>query len=258
MAKRVRPVRRRGVGHRSDQAPTNPEQGSHRTADLHAVSTPGSCAISGSSSTAADGGATSYARLDDWLFIHGSVASRTLRAARTPVQACVTVTMSTDWYWPVRCSNTPSTTGAPWSTDSESSPIRRKNWSGCAPSAIRWRRPVEYARLRRPRSCRYHRLEDGARRVVGQVRTGPPDDGEGPDADLDVWPGDPAAHRPDGSGGGCRAPIRHHGPEHLAHGRAGPGPFRGAGSESPDRSTGHRREAPRTAGSVEHVDERTG
>jgi nitroimidazol reductase NimA-like FMN-containing flavoprotein (pyridoxamine 5'-phosphate oxidase superfamily) len=35
---------------------------------------------------------TSYGRLGDRLFLHGSVASRSLRAARTPVQACVTVT----------------------------------------------------------------------------------------------------------------------------------------------------------------------
>ena len=35
---------------------------------------------------------TSFARHDDWLLLHGSVASRSLRSAREPVRACVTVT----------------------------------------------------------------------------------------------------------------------------------------------------------------------
>jgi nitroimidazol reductase NimA-like FMN-containing flavoprotein (pyridoxamine 5'-phosphate oxidase superfamily) len=70
-----------------------PEQGSHRIADLHAVLDAGFICHLG---LVVDGWPmvvpTSYGRLGDALIFHGSVASRSLRAARTPVEACVTVT----------------------------------------------------------------------------------------------------------------------------------------------------------------------
>lgn len=44
------------------------------------------------------------------LYLHGSVASRSLGTARTPV--CVTITLADGWCWRGRCSSTRSTTAA--------------------------------------------------------------------------------------------------------------------------------------------------
>jgi nitroimidazol reductase NimA-like FMN-containing flavoprotein (pyridoxamine 5'-phosphate oxidase superfamily) len=71
-----------------------PEQGSHRRDDLHAVLDAGFVCHLG---IEVDGGPmvvpTSYGRNRDLLYLHGSSASRSLRAARTPTPACVTVTV---------------------------------------------------------------------------------------------------------------------------------------------------------------------
>ena len=69
------------------------EQGSHRIADVHAVLDSGFVCHLG---LVMDGWPmvvpTSYGRRGQHLFLHGSVASRSLRAARTPIEVCVTVT----------------------------------------------------------------------------------------------------------------------------------------------------------------------
>ena len=71
-----------------------PGQGSHRRADLDAVLDAGFVCHLG---VVVDGGPmvvpTTYARSGDRLFVHGSVAGRSLRAAREPVPVCVTVTL---------------------------------------------------------------------------------------------------------------------------------------------------------------------
>ena len=71
-----------------------PEQGSHRRADLHAVLDAGfichlGLEIEGSPVVIP----TTYARQDDHLLVHGSVASRSLRPARGATPVCVTVTL---------------------------------------------------------------------------------------------------------------------------------------------------------------------
>jgi nitroimidazol reductase NimA-like FMN-containing flavoprotein (pyridoxamine 5'-phosphate oxidase superfamily) len=71
-----------------------PEQGSHRPEDLHAVLDAGFVCHLG---IEVDGYPmvvpTSYGRSGDVLYLHGSVASRSLRAARQPTPVCVTVTL---------------------------------------------------------------------------------------------------------------------------------------------------------------------
>ncbi len=71
-----------------------PEQGSHRPEDLHAVLDAGfvchlGLVVEGAPMVVP----TSYGRAGDTLYLHGSVASRSLRAAREPVPVCVTVTL---------------------------------------------------------------------------------------------------------------------------------------------------------------------
>ncbi len=70
-----------------------PAEGSYRTEDLHAVLDAGFVCHLG---LVIDGWPmvvpTTYGRAGDYLFLHGSVASRSLRAAATPTPVCVTVT----------------------------------------------------------------------------------------------------------------------------------------------------------------------
>jgi nitroimidazol reductase NimA-like FMN-containing flavoprotein (pyridoxamine 5'-phosphate oxidase superfamily) len=71
-----------------------PEQGSHRPEEIHAVLDAGFVCHLG---LVVDGAPmvvpTSYGRSGDTVYLHGSVASRSLRAAREPVTVCVTVTL---------------------------------------------------------------------------------------------------------------------------------------------------------------------
>jgi nitroimidazol reductase NimA-like FMN-containing flavoprotein (pyridoxamine 5'-phosphate oxidase superfamily) len=71
-----------------------PEQGSHRRADLDAVLDAGFVCHLG---VDVDGWPmvvpTTYARLGAHLYVHGSVASRSLRTAKGPTPVCVTVTL---------------------------------------------------------------------------------------------------------------------------------------------------------------------
>jgi uncharacterized protein len=205
-----------------------PEQGSHRTADLHAVLDAGfvchlGLLVEGRPMVVP----TSYARLDDRLFLHGSVASRSLRAARRPVQACVTVTHIDGLVLArsvfehavnYRCAmvyGTPEVL-----TDPEEKLIGLQAISNqVAPG--QW----EYARSP---STKELAATTVLRMVLDEwsvkTRTGPPDDGDGPDADLPVWAGeiplrtarmDPV---PDAA---LRADVLL--PEHLAHGPTAPG-----------------------------------
>ena len=80
------PGRGRGAATERTRLRRLPEQGSHRRTDLCAVLDAGFVCHLG---LLLDGWPmvvpTSYARQDNWLFLHGSVASRSLRAAREPV-----------------------------------------------------------------------------------------------------------------------------------------------------------------------------
>jgi len=71
-----------------------PDQGSHRREDLDGVLDAGFVCHLG---VVVDGSPmvvpTTYGRLGDHLIVHGSAASRSLRAAKVPTPVCVTVTL---------------------------------------------------------------------------------------------------------------------------------------------------------------------
>jgi nitroimidazol reductase NimA-like FMN-containing flavoprotein (pyridoxamine 5'-phosphate oxidase superfamily) len=175
-----------------------PEQGSHRTADLHAVLDAGFVCHLG---LLVDGGPmvvpTSYARLDDRLYLHGSVASRSLRAARTPVQACVTVTHIDGLVLArsvfehavnYRCAmvyGTPEVL-----TDPEEKLVGLRAISDqVAPGQWEYARAPSKKELAATTVLRMALDEWSVK-----IRTGPPDDGDGPDADLEVWAGEIPLH----------------------------------------------------------------
>ncbi len=205
-----------------------PEQGSHRRSDLHAVLDAGFVCHLG---LVIDGWPmvvpTSYARHHEWLFLHGSVASRSLRAARQPVRACVTVTHVDGLVLArsvfehavnYRCA---MVYGVPEVlTDSEEKLVGLRAISDqVAPG--QW----EYARSP---SVKELAATTVLRMTLDQcsvkIRRGPPDDGDGPDATLDVWAGeiplrvvrlDPVADP--ALGPGISVPI------HLSEGSPAPG-----------------------------------
>jgi uncharacterized protein len=171
-----------------------PEQGSHRTADLHAVLDAGFvCHLGLLVDDRPMVVPTSYARLDDWLFLHGSVASRSLRAARTPVQACVTVTHIDGLVLArsvfehavnYRCA---MVYGPPEVlTDPEEKLIGLQAISNqVAPGQWEYARAPSTKELAATTVLRMALDEWSVK-----TRTGPPDDGDGPDADLGVWAGE--------------------------------------------------------------------
>jgi nitroimidazol reductase NimA-like FMN-containing flavoprotein (pyridoxamine 5'-phosphate oxidase superfamily) len=91
-----------GQGSGTEPGPANdrvrlrrlPDQGSHRREDLHAVLDTGFICHLG---LVVDGWPmvvpTTYGRSGNHLLVHGSAASRSLRAAKSPAPLCVTVTL---------------------------------------------------------------------------------------------------------------------------------------------------------------------
>jgi uncharacterized protein len=205
-----------------------PDQGSHRTADLHAVLDAGFICHLG---LEVDGGPmvvpTNYARDGDHLYLHGSVASRSLRTAGHPVPVCVTVTLVDGVVLArsvfnhsinYRCAmvyGIPEVLGG----DAEKLAGLRCISEHVAPG--QW----EYARAPSSKelaATTVLRLSLGEASV--KVSEGPPDDGDGPDGALDVWAGqvplvtvrlDPVADP------ALRAGIAL--PDHLASGPLAPG-----------------------------------
>jgi nitroimidazol reductase NimA-like FMN-containing flavoprotein (pyridoxamine 5'-phosphate oxidase superfamily) len=171
-----------------------PEQGSHRRADLHAVLDAGFVCHLG---LLVDGWPmvvpTSYARLDDWLFLHGSVASRSLRAASEPVAACVTVTHIDGLVLArsvfehavnYRCAmvyGTPEVLSDP----EEKLVGLRAISNQVAPGQWEYARSPSAKELAATTVLRLTLDECSVK-----IRRGPPDDGDGPDATLDIWAGE--------------------------------------------------------------------
>jgi uncharacterized protein len=205
-----------------------PEQGSHRVADLHAVLDAGFVCHLG---LLVDGWPmvvpTSYGRLGDVLILHGSVASRSLRAARTPIEACVTVTHIDGLVLArsvfehavnYRCAMVYGRPEVLVDPEEKLAGLRAIS-NQVAPG--QW----EYARSPSDQ-------ELGATTVLRMTldewsvknRQGPPDDAGDPDGDLDVWAGeiplrtvrlDPLADP------ALRPGIAI--PDHLTHGNPAPG-----------------------------------
>ncbi len=205
------------------------EQGSHRVDDLHAVLDAGFVCHLG----VLVGGApmvvpTTYARDGDSLYVHGSAASRSLRAAsRDPAPVCVTVT-HVDGLVIARSLFNHSVNyrcamvyGIPeWLTGSgEKLAGLRAIAEHVAPG--QW----AYARLPSAKELAATTvLRLALDEASVKVSEGPPDDGGGPDGELDVWAGelplvtirlDPRADPALRPGIPC--------PEHLTDGRPAPG-----------------------------------
>jgi nitroimidazol reductase NimA-like FMN-containing flavoprotein (pyridoxamine 5'-phosphate oxidase superfamily) len=171
-----------------------PEQGSHLVADLHAVLDAGFVCHLG---LVVDGWPmvvpTSYGRLGEHLFLHGSAASRSLRAAGAPVAACVTVTHVDGLVLArsvfehavnYRCA---MVYGVPeLLTDGDEKLVGLRAISDQAA-------PGQWGYARAP-SAREIAATTVLRMALDQcsvkVRRGPPDDGDGPDGELGVWAGE--------------------------------------------------------------------
>jgi nitroimidazol reductase NimA-like FMN-containing flavoprotein (pyridoxamine 5'-phosphate oxidase superfamily) len=196
-----RPRRRRATSDTPDGPFTDrtrlrrlPEQGSHRNEDLHAVLDAGFVCHLG---LAVDGAPmvvpTSYGRDGDRLYLHGSVASRSLRAARQPGLVCVTVTL-VDGVVLARSVFNHSVNyrcamvyGVPevlteaeeklWGLRTISEHVAPGQWDYARAPSAKELGATTVLRL-------------GLDQASVKVSEGPPDDGEGPDGDLDVWAGE--------------------------------------------------------------------
>jgi nitroimidazol reductase NimA-like FMN-containing flavoprotein (pyridoxamine 5'-phosphate oxidase superfamily) len=192
-----------GDGHEAapERAPTErtrlrrlPEQGSHRREDLHAVLDAGFVCHLG---LVVDDGPmvvpTSYGRAGDSLYLHGSAASRSLRAAKRPTPVCVTVTLvdgvvlarsvfnhSVNY----RCAMVYGTPEVVTERDEKLAGLRTIS-EHVAPG--QW----AYARFPSDKelaATTVLRLALGEASV--KISQGPPDDGDGPDGLLEVWAGE--------------------------------------------------------------------
>jgi len=171
-----------------------PEQGSHRRSDLDAVLDAGFVCHLG---LLVDGWPmvvpTSYARHGDWLFLHGSVASRSLRAAREPVAACVTVTHVDGLVLArsvfehavnYRCAMVYGVPEMLVETDEKLVGLRAIS-DQVAPGQWEYARAPSAKELAATTVLRMTLDECSVK-----IRSGPPDDGDGPDGELDVWAGE--------------------------------------------------------------------
>jgi uncharacterized protein len=171
-----------------------PDQGSHRTEDLHAVLDAGFVCHLG---LVVDGTPmvvpTSYGRDGGILYLHGSVASRSLRQARDPVQVCVTVTL-VDGVVLARSVFNHSVNyrcamvfGVPEVlADIEDKLVGLETISEhVAPGQWRYARPPSAKELASTTVLSLTLDEASVK-----VSVGPPDDAEGPDGELPVWAGE--------------------------------------------------------------------
>jgi uncharacterized protein len=170
-----------------------PEQGSHRIADLHAVLDAGFICHLG---LVVDDWPmvvpTSYGRLGDTLILHGSVASRSLRAARTPVEACVTVTHVDGLVLArsvfehavnYRCAMIYGPLVLV--EDADKLAGLRAISNQAVPGQWEYARPPSGKELAATTVLRMTLDECSVK-----IRRGPPGDGDGPDGALDVWAGE--------------------------------------------------------------------
>jgi nitroimidazol reductase NimA-like FMN-containing flavoprotein (pyridoxamine 5'-phosphate oxidase superfamily) len=135
---------------------------------------------------------TLHARIGDLLYVHGSSASRAVRALGEGIPACVTVTLI-DGIVLARSVFEHSInyrsvvvlgTATPVTDPAEKNTVLEAFTEKLLPG--RW------ADARQPTSKELRAtgvLSLPIDEASAKVRTGPPDDGDSPDADLDVWAG---------------------------------------------------------------------
>jgi nitroimidazol reductase NimA-like FMN-containing flavoprotein (pyridoxamine 5'-phosphate oxidase superfamily) len=205
-----------------------PDQGSHRKGDLHAILDAGFVCHLG---LQVDDGPmvvpTSYGRSGDILYLHGSGASRSLRAAKEPLPVCVTVTL-VDGVVLARSVFNHSVNyrcvmvfGIPEVLTDEAEKLTGLRAISDHVAPGQW----EYARYPSAKELAATTvLRLALDEASAKVSEGPPDDGDGPDGALDVWAGqvplrtvrlDPVAD-----------PALREGievPSHLLNGRTAPG-----------------------------------
>ena len=170
-----------------------PEQGSHRRQDLEAVLDAGFvCHLGLIVDEWPMVVPTSYGRDDDALYLHGSVASRSLRAAGKPRPVCVTVTL-VDGVVLARSIFNHSVNyrcamvfGVPeMLTDGEDKLAGLRTISEhIAPGQWTYARAPSVKELASTTVLRLSLDEASVK-----VSSGPPDDGSGPDGLLPVWAG---------------------------------------------------------------------
>jgi nitroimidazol reductase NimA-like FMN-containing flavoprotein (pyridoxamine 5'-phosphate oxidase superfamily) len=135
---------------------------------------------------------TLHARLGDMLYVHGSAASRTLKTLSEALPICVTVTMldgivlarsifehSIDYRSVVVLGSAtliedPDEKLAALHAFSEQ--VLPKRWDDCRPPTDQELKATSILRL-------------PLTEASAKISAGPPEDGEGPDGELDVWAG---------------------------------------------------------------------
>jgi nitroimidazol reductase NimA-like FMN-containing flavoprotein (pyridoxamine 5'-phosphate oxidase superfamily) len=170
---------------------------------------------------------TSYGRREDTLYLHGSVASRSLREARQPVDVCVTVTLVDGLVLArsvfnhsvnYRCAMVFGTPDVLTDDDEKLAGLRCIS-DHVAPGQWGYARSPSTQELAKTTVLRLALDEASVK-----VSQGPPEDGVGPDGALEVWAGeiplrtvrlDPVADPDLRSGIGV--------PDHLTSGRPAPG-----------------------------------
>jgi nitroimidazol reductase NimA-like FMN-containing flavoprotein (pyridoxamine 5'-phosphate oxidase superfamily) len=170
------------------------DQGSHRVEDLHAVLDAGFVCHFG---MVIDGWPTvlptSYGREGDHLFLHGSVASRSLRAAKKATPVCVTVT-HVDGVVLARSVFNHSVNyrcamvyGVPEEVSDPSDKLAalRVISEHVAPGQWAYARAPSDKELAATTVLRMALDEASVK-----ISEGPPDDGDGPDGGLEVWAGE--------------------------------------------------------------------
>ncbi len=170
-----------------------PEHGSHRIDDLYAVLDSGFVCHLG---LVVDEWPmvvpTSYGRSGGDLYLHGSVASRSLRTAKQAMPVCVTVTHVDalvlarsvfEHAVNYRCA---MVYGVPQVlTDNNEKLVALQALSNqAAPGQWEYARSPSVKELAATTVLRLPLDEASVK-----IRTGPPDDGDGPDADRPVWAG---------------------------------------------------------------------
>jgi nitroimidazol reductase NimA-like FMN-containing flavoprotein (pyridoxamine 5'-phosphate oxidase superfamily) len=171
-----------------------PEQGSHRKEDLYAVLDAGFVCHLG---IEVEGGPmvvpTSYGRSGDTLYLHGSVASRSLRAAKVATPVCVTVTL-VDGVVLARSVFNHSVNyrcamvfGIPEVVADLTEKLAGLKTISDHIAPGQW----EYARFPSDKELAATTvLRMTLDETSVKVSEGPPDDGHGPDGALDVWAGE--------------------------------------------------------------------
>ncbi|HEY7380341.1 MAG TPA: pyridoxamine 5'-phosphate oxidase family protein [Gaiella sp.] len=135
---------------------------------------------------------TLHARSGDRLYVHGSAASRTLRALGNGIQACVTVTLldgivlarsvfehSVNYRSVVvlgRAEAVADTTEKRAALEAFTEKLLPGRWEDARQPTAKELKATSVLRLP---------LDEAS----AKVRSGPPDDGDSPDAELDVWAG---------------------------------------------------------------------